>query len=244
MRILGHVLVVLLLTITTQLGGLAWLVSLAFRRRWIALGAAYLALWLATIPLAGLGGRVPLPCWGGKLHSHPVACVLNRHYVVPELREVARDLARDMAKAYPGSVTVTLDGGFPFAGMPLLPHLSHADGRKLDLAFYWQDASGRYRAGRSKSPLGYFGFALGPEACGPQAGPLRWDMALLAPLLPDWQPNPGRMQSALAWLARDPRVGKVLVEPHIRDRFAAGQDKLRFQGCNAARHDDHIHLQL
>ena len=33
-------------------------------------------------------------------------------------------------------MTLALDGGFPFLdGFPLLPRLSHDDGRKLDLAF-------------------------------------------------------------------------------------------------------------
>lgn len=55
---------------------------------------------------------------------------------------------------------------------------------------------------------------------------------------------PARMRFALDWLNRDPRVGKVLLEPHLKAQFAPGAGKIRFQGCHAARHDDHIHLQL
>ncbi|KIT14546.1 hypothetical protein [Jannaschia aquimarina] len=49
----------------------------------------------------------------------------------------------------------------------------------------------------------------------------------------------------LAWLmARDPRVGKVFLHPHLVARLDAADPKIRFQGCRAARHDDNIHLQL
>ena len=244
MRFLLHVFLIVLLTLVTQLGGVAWAVALAFRRRLPAFVICYVVLSLAAIPAAGLGGRVPLPCLGDALRSHPVTCLLNRHYVAPELREVAKDLAADLAQAHPGSVTVTLDGGFPFAGLPLLPHLSHGDGRKLDLALPWQDTAGRYRPGRSKSPLGYFGFADGPDACAGGAGWLRWNMGTLNRFLPNWRADTARLRATLVWLARDGRVGKVLIEPHIRAHLGLAHPKLRFQGCNAARHDDHIHLQL
>ena len=58
-----------------------------------------------------------------------------RNFVVPELRAVAEGAADRLADEYPGTVTLALDGGFPFAGLPLLRHLSHDDGEKLDLAF-------------------------------------------------------------------------------------------------------------
>lgn len=45
-------------------------------------------------------------------------------------------------------------------------------------------------------------------------------------------------------LAHDPRVQKILLEPHLRDTLAVRFDKVRFQGCFAARHDNHIHFQI
>ena len=47
-------------------------------------------------PLAELGGRVPLACRiGGRAGYEPqsrLTCVLNRHYVRPELRAVLEDV--------------------------------------------------------------------------------------------------------------------------------------------------------
>jgi hypothetical protein len=45
-------------------------------------------------------------------------------------------------------------------------------------------------------------------------------------------------------LSRSRAIGKILLEPHLRDRLGLTSSKIRFQGCNAARHDDHLHLQL
>ncbi|CTQ31502.1 hypothetical protein [Jannaschia rubra] len=53
-----------------------------------------------------------------------------------------------------------------------------------------------------------------------------------------------RTRAALDLLAAVARIGKVFREPHLRDRLGVSDPKLRFQGCRAARHDDHIHLQL
>lgn len=62
--------------------------------------------------------------------------------------------------------------------------------------------------------------------------------------LPDWQLDQPRMTTALNWLANDPRSWKILIEPHIPQSLNLSHPKIRFQGCRAARHDDHIHLQL
>jgi len=243
----GHGIILLALTALTQIGGLAWLAALPFRRRWLAFPLVYAGLSAATLWLAPFAGRVPLPCLGdGPLRSHSfLFCAMNRHYVTPEMRALALDLAEAMATARPGTVTTTLDAGFPFlAGFPLLPHLSHDDGEKLDIALYWQDAEGRYQPARSKSPIGYWGYAEGAAACPPRWLDLRWDMEALNSALPDWRLEPERTEATLSWLARDQRVAKILVEPHVSELLNPDDPKIRFQGCRAARHDDHIHLQL
>ena len=45
-RVTGHLLVFALLTALTQIGGLAWLLVVAARRRWLWFPPAYAALWL------------------------------------------------------------------------------------------------------------------------------------------------------------------------------------------------------
>jgi hypothetical protein len=189
---------------------------------------------------------VALPCFGDTLRSQSVLYrALNRHYVTPDLLT----LTTDLATTHPGSVTLTLDAGFPFTNLPLLPHLSHDDGEKLDLAVYWEN-----QPGRSKSPIGYFGYASGPTDCPTRWADLRWDMALLNTALPNWPLDAARMKTALTFLANDPRTGQILIEPHIPAALTLSHPKpaaltlshpkIRFQGCRAARHDDHIHMQL
>ncbi|MGB7268104.1 MAG: hypothetical protein WBC90_01135 [Albidovulum sp.] len=245
-RLFLHVSIFLFLTILSQLGGLAWLFALCFKRRAVVFVAAYIALSVSALWLAPLLGREPLPCMSGHVlqMQSKLFCALNRQYVVPELEEVLIDYATHMESEFPGTVTRLLDANFPYlSGFPLAPHLSHDDGRKVDLAFYYEGAGG-YLPGVAKSPLGYFAFEDGPSDCPGNAASLRWDMPWLQGLWPDYRPEPSRMKAALHWLGKDHRVGKVFIEPHLKARFAAQSQKVRFQGCRAARHDDHIHVQL
>ncbi len=245
-KAVSHLLIVVVLTLLSQLGGLAWLVALGFRRRVAAFVLAYVALSVSALWVAPHFGRTALPCIQGdhlQMQS-PLFCMLNRQYVVPELSSVLNDHAAKIAEQLPGTQTRVLDANFPFfVGFPLLPHLSHHDGRKADLAFYYQDKSG-YLPGAARSFIGYFAFEDGPTDCSSTSPSLRWDMGWLQSLWPDYQLDEPRMQAALRSLVADPRVGKIFIEPHLKQRFSAGSAKIRFQGCRAARHDDHIHIQL
>lgn len=37
---------------------------------------------------------------------------------------------------------------------------------------------------------------------------------------------------------------KIFIEPHLKSRMTLSNKKIRFQGCHAVRHDDHIHYQI
>lgn len=246
LRVIWHLAVTLALTVLTQLGGVAWLISLLFRRKLTVFITAYALLWIMAVGVAPLMGRVPLGCADrGALQMQSwFYCLANRNYVAPELADMVGDLAADMEAQFPGTITLVLDGSFPFiAGFPLLPHLSHDDGRKLDLAFYYRDESG-YLPGKTRSPLGYFAFEDGPTACPSDPAGLRWDMGWLQPFLPAYSPDEERMTAMLTWLARDERVGRIFIEPHLTERYGLASAKVGFQGCHAARHDDHVHIQL
>ena len=244
---LVHGAAIVTLTALTQLGGIAWALALAARRRVLVFLLAYAALSAAAAFAAPLFGRVPLPCFGEqplRMHS-PLYCVLNRHYAAPKMVAVLHDLAATMDRRFPGTPTLVLDASFPFLDrFPMLPHLSHDDGEKADIAFPYVDASGRFLPGRTPSPLGYFAFRDGPTDCPQRWLTLRWDLAWLQPLWPDWPLDPARLQAAVAHLTADPRVAKIFLEPHLASRLEAAHPKIRFQGCRAARHDDHLHLQL
>lgn len=246
-RIIIHTAFVAILTLLTQIGGLAWLIGLAFKWRLSVFAAAYLLLSISAVFLAPLFGRVPLVCAsdGPLMVQSWSYCVLNRNYVTPELRSTLEDLAGAVDRAYPGTETLVLDAGFPFwNGFPLFPHLSHNDGEKADIAFYYQDRKGKYLPGRTRSPIGYFAFEPGPTECPDNIMSLRWDLNWLQPVWLNWPIEPERTRAALIWLTKDPRIGKVFIEPHLKVRLGLSDPKLRFQGCRAARHDDHIHIQL
>lgn len=245
MTVLGHSLWVVVLTLLTQLGGIAWLLACCFQRRWTVFLAAYLGLSIGAAMLAPTLGRVPLPCVGEPMRTQSVLyCALNRHYVVPELAEVLHALAKQVEARHPGTPTLVLDASFPFLnGFPMLPHLSHDDGEKVDLAFQYRDAEG-FQRGRTRSPIGYFAFEQGPTTCPDQFPTLRCDLDWLQPIWLDMKPDVPRMRNVMRHLSADSRVGKILLEPHLRDSWGVNHPKVRFQGCRAARHDDHIHLQL
>ncbi len=238
--------VAVILTTVTQLGGIAWLVTMRARRRLLAFVGAYGVLWAIALVAAPAFGRVALPCFGDTLRMHSVVyCGLMRNYVTPDLAQVAQDAADKVAAQYPGTITLALDGGFPFFdGMPLLPHLSHDDGQKLDLAFYYAN-DGRYLVGKTRSAIGYWAFETPlDETCPPQWATLRWGLAWLQPLWPRLDVDLARTQSLLRAVLQDHRVTKVFIEPSLAKEWDLTDAKLRFQGCRAARHDDHIHLQL
>ena len=268
LRLVARLLIFALLTLVTQIGGLAYLATLGLarllrvRHEALRLGLFLLCYGAASIIamlVAPSFGRVPLPCLAGNGETlaaqSPLYCVLNRNYVAPELREVALALAEHVDAEFPGTTTLVLDGSFPFLdGFPLLPHLSHGNGRALDVAYYYEDSEGRFRNGVTRSPIGYFAFEQ-PAAgdvlpCpAPQDGiTLRWDLDVLQPLFLDYRLEPERTGTALRWLATAgvARFGvrSVFIEPHLKQALGVNSSYIHFQGCGAARHDDHLHIQL
>ncbi len=245
-RVTFHALIFIFLTLLTQLGGLAWLFAICFKRRAIVFSAAYLLLSVGAMFVAPVFGREPVPCISKDtfVMKSMVYCALNRQYVTPELMDVLEDFSSAMDTEFPQTKTLILDANFPFiSGFPLLPHLSHNDGRKVDLAFYYKDDSG-FLPGVTRSPIGYFAFERGPTDCPYNFPTLRWDLDWLQDLWPNYHLEPRRMAAALQLLSGDQRIGKIFIEPHLKSRFQVRSSKIRFQGCRAARHDDHIHIQL
>ena len=245
-RIITHSFIVLLLTIVTQIGGIAWVIAVFFRRKLVAFLLTYAVLTIAVTWIAPSFGRVALNCFErGPLQIQSwMYCALNRNYVSPALRDVLIETAEEMDDQFPGAKVLVLDGNFPFLdGFPLLPHLSHNDGDKVDLALFYRDQTG-YLPGATRSPIGYFAFQQGRTDCTPKWLTLRWDLKFIQPLWPSYALDSARTAALLKILARDNRVGKVFLEPHLVRKLDLANEKIRFQGCRAARHDDHIHFQL
>ena len=264
--IIGRCFIFLFLTLLTQIGGLVYLLVLllakafGFQKKLAVLMVfiiAYSVASFATIYVAPIFGRQAVPCFtsdAAKLKTaHPLYCVLNRNYVTQDLALLLDKASDAVAREFAGTQTLVLDGNFPFiTGFPLLPHLSHDDGLKVDLAFYYQDEGG-YLKGAMKSPIGYWGYTQPPKGaelpCANFNSPLslRWDFDFLQGLLSENQIEPKRTAYLLNWLVNEGRqygLEKVLLEPHLKTSLGLESDLIRFQGCRAARHDDHIHLQI
>ncbi|WEK36341.1 MAG: hypothetical protein P0Y53_02410 [Candidatus Pseudobacter hemicellulosilyticus] len=270
--IIGVLLLFLLLTILTQVGGIAYLLSLLAARYINKLSipglykkglafAGFLLLYavisFGIVPLIARSlGRVPLPVrlTRNVQPGHAYTWLLNRHYGTPALKETLFQVAEEMNQAFPGTTLVYLDGNFPFFdGFPLVPHLSHNDGKKLDLSFYYLDKQTGKPGNISPAPLGY-GFCEEPRkgeintaaACAAKGA---WQYSFMQKIVPDyyhkqWTFDSIRTKALVQQFANNRAVEKIFLEPHLKARLHLTENKIRFHGCQAVRHDDHVHIQV
>jgi hypothetical protein len=264
LRVLKISFLFLAMTVFTQIGGIVWLISLYIRKRfelkWHKSTIVFLSLYIVVStfiapPLASLNNRVSLPLSGNLAPLTMVTYILNRQYVTPNLKAQIMEVANKMEGLYPRTQTHYLDANFPFFdGFPLIPHLSHNDGKKLDLAFYYLDAETQQRTNASPSLIGYGVFEQPtksevnyPKTCKAQG---YWQYGVLGRIVPQWHVenyllDEERTTTLLKLLANSKKTSKIFIEPHLKTRWNLTQyDKIRFHGCQAVRHDDHIHTQV
>jgi hypothetical protein len=219
--------------------------------------AIYLLATFLIVPIVAKPfGRVPLPVRTTN-NLRPLTiltCLLNRNYVRKDLRDIAYSVAIEMNKKYPGTVINYLDGNFPFVkGFPLFPHLSHNDGKKLDLAFCYKDKQSLLETNNTPSPIGY-GICEEPTAAEKNTADFcsekgYWQYSFLKSIMPQGRKNDflfygQKTRSLVELFINDDRIGKIFIEPHLKARLQLTSNKIRFHGCQAVRHDDHIHVQL
>jgi len=255
---LGHVLIMVLLTGVTQIGGLVYLLVLfLFKKtgkRVVAFILLYgLSAFLIIPQLAPFFGRTPVT-ENERIKIHTFFTRLaNRHYVNQELNGVLQYSALDMQEFYAGFEIHVLDANFPFFdGFPLLPHLSHNDGKKVDISLSYKTIDGHWtNAKPSRSGYGVFEEPLGKEydqikQC-KTSGYWQYDFPKYLKFgftNKDLVFDANNTKKMLQTILKYPNVGKVFVEPHLKTRMGISDPKLRFHGCRAVRHDDHIHVQL
>lgn len=271
LAILSHVLVVVLLTVVTQVGGLIHLLCFPFYQRLeqrfshkttrvmgqiLVFLTVYLLSVLIIVPLvAPRFGRVALPVYHTDLQpQHWLTVLAARNYVRPALRRAAIDVAVEMKRQHQ-STLLYLDAQHPFGnGWPLIPHLSHSDGRKLDVALLWQDARTGKPVSGTPSPIGY-GVFEDPRPdeydraaeCAAQG---HWQYGYMEKVVPqDRKPyftlDEARTAAMTRLFCKHRQVRRVLIEPYLKKRLLLEDlTNLRHHGCNAVRHDDHIHVEL
>jgi hypothetical protein len=273
LRILGSILLFFLLTAATQVGGivylfyrpLGWWMVRRIRPKMLAVTvqlAGFLVVLSACAlfvvpPIAEYFGRVPLPIRATA--EEPVRparwfyVIANRHYVRPELREVAVAAGQKLRSVHADANLVYLDAGFPFFDdFPLLPHLSHDDGRKLDVSFAYRSMKSNTVRYDNPSWLGY-GYVEGPsdgeenwsERCREEGA---WQYDMLSKITRQDRPysvDVAVTKDMIRLFLRDPDVNKLFLEPHLSRRWGLNKEpKIKFHGCHAVRHDDHLHIQL
>ncbi len=271
-RIVLHIIVFCLLTVLTQIGGVVYVISLTTQNfivkrlnysllkgllKFTWFMVLYLAATFFIVPLlAKPFGRVPMPVLQ-QVNIKPlniITCILNRHYVRPQLMKAVVDVSSQMAIKYPGTVVSYLDAGFPFINkFPLFPHLSHNDGKKIDLALFYTNCKSGAQTNTAPSPIGY-GISEGPapgeinmaEVCANQGYRM---YSVLSKLVPQGNKqyyafDAARTKYMVLLFANHISISKIFIEPHLKIRMHLTSDKIRFQGCHAVRHDDHVHIQL
>lgn len=256
----------------TQVGGLIYLLSFStykFIDKWtenkyfqvVLRFTSFLTIYCLTtfliVPfIAKPLGRVPLP-FTETNNLQPLnilTCFLNRNYVRPELKQTAFDVAKQMNEKSPGTTINYLDANFPFINkFPLFPHLSHNDGKKLDLSFCYIDNKTSQPTNLCPSFIGY-GICEEPlsgekntsDFCSENG---YWQYSILRKVIPQGNKqnftfDSNKTKDLINLFASQQTIGKIFIEPHLKTRMKLTTDKIRFHGCQAVRHDDHIHIQL
>ncbi|WP_242009154.1 hypothetical protein [Robertkochia solimangrovi] len=247
-----------MLTVFTQIGGVLYLISiLIFRdlpRRLLTFMVLYLMSVLIIVPqLAPIFGREPIKVNDDLVLRSIVYRMLNRNYVTEEMNNTLLNISDEFAQKYPGMKVVCLDANFPFfTGFPLLPHRSHNDGRKVDIAFIYMQPD-RSPTNKKVSVSGY-GIFEGPaenEKSMPSkcraAGYWQYGITRYA-TFGTWNKellfNENYTRGLCKIILKQPALQKMFIEPHLKSRMKLSDAKVRFHGCAAVRHDDHIHIQI
>lgn len=264
MKSLLHITIVSILTIVTQIGGLLWIVNFGYyklkkvkKSKRIKL-LSYLILYLVStfliVPqIAKVNGRIPLPVTkSSNLIPHNyITPFLNRHYVKPKLKNQLIKIANETNSENNKLKLSYLDANFPFInGFPLLPHLSHNDGQKVDLSFYY--TKDKIEGNLKPSNTGYGKF-VNPKnnefnqtrEC-KSKGYWQYDYTKFITLgsRDDLEFDQSNTKILVNKIVRDQLTQKILIEPHLKKRMNLTNSKIRFQGSHAVRHDDHIHHQI
>lgn len=267
LKLFIKLIIAIIFTIFTQIGGVLFLlnewlwgkVNIDFRTsERLAKGFSFVVLYMLFtflfVPhLAKIGGRRALPITQ-ESNIKPLnflTTLLNRNYVTKELYEVVFNVSNELD----GVVVINyLDANFPFFdGFPLLPHLSHNDGKKLDLSFCYFDAETNKPSLAAPSFIGY-GISENPKGSETHTAEFcsrkgYWQYGILNKLVPQSNKDHyifdiDNTKLLIEAILVQKSVSKVFIEPHLVKRMNLNNSKIRFHGCHAVRHDDHIHFQV
>ena len=261
LKIILKIVLFVLLTITTQIGGLIYLLSLLISRKWnknlrfktlLVFSGLYLVVTLLMVPLiAPYFGREKVRNSERIKPTNYMTVLLNRNYVQPKLNFLLAKAEKELKGT---AIEIHyLDANFPFINkFPLLPHLSHNDGKKIDISLIYETENGIIQKGQ-KSISGY-GVFVNPksdeynqiEKC-LKKGYLQYDFpkyVTFGKINKDFVFSKKGTKKLIKSILKSQDLGKLFIEPHLKSRMNLKDSRIRYHGCRAVRHDDHIHVQL
>lgn len=261
-KFLFRLLIFLILTIVTQIGGVVYLITFFLVKRNSEKRVLKKTLYFIVIYIISTFLIVPnvSPFFGREkikesevLKAHSFFYRLaNRNYVKPELNNIIAKIANNFSKKNKGFKLIYLDANFPFFdNFPLLPHLSHNDGKKIDISFVYE-LNGELT--NKKPSISGYGVYENPTSkehnqnsfC-KNKGYWQYDFPkylTLGTINKDVVFSNLANRDLVKLITSQKEIGKVFIEPYLKARLNLSSNKIRFHGCRAVRHDDHIHLQL
>lgn len=261
MKFIFNCLLFIFLTVITQIGGFIYLLSIVISNKWkyqfrlkklVLFISIYLITTFLIIPaIAPFFGREKIKNTKNIQPTSIVTVLLNRNYVRPKLNELLQQTALKLKNK---KVNIHyLDANFPFINnFPLLPHLSHNDGRKLDLSLVYQTNKGIVSdKQKSNSGYGIFEEPLKNETnqsllC-KKNGYKQYDYPkyiTFGSINQNLIFSEKGTKDLINSLLLNNNLEKLFIEPHLKQRLNLSDSRIRYHGCKAVRHDDHIHIQI
>ncbi len=261
LRRILNLIAIVILTLVTQIGGVVYLFSILISRllhsktKLQKIGVftiLYLIISFLIVPfIAPKFGREKVINTAYVKPTNFMTIVLNRNYVKKELNTLLIETSKRLKN---DGITIRyLDANFPFINkFPLLPHLSHNDGKKLDLSLIYQNGQGKI-IDKQKSISGYGVFETPKSTEINQIdtclsnGYFQYDYPkylTFGKINQDIVFSELGTRKLIAALLEQHQIGKIFIEPHLKKRLQLKNSKIKYHGCKAVRHDDHIHIQL
>ncbi len=255
LKFFGHLIIILILTILTQVGGLIWifsvLISIKFKKKKrFIFPILYLIFNILIIPpTAKWFGRDKLPVFSKNLKPRNwIYPILFRNYANPDLKNLLENASHQLTNS---NIQITyLDANFPFTnGFPLLPHLSHNDGKKIDISFMYLNKRG-HSTNKKPSISGYGSFVNSENITANNCinkGYWQYNFSkyLTFGIINNLKLDKKKTNLLIQELLSNKKTQKLFIEPYLKEQLGLiNETKIRFHGCQAVRHDDHIHLQI
>ncbi|WP_299890196.1 hypothetical protein [uncultured Lacinutrix sp.] len=255
-KIITHIVWIILLTALTQVGGFIWVLTLIlcklkqWKKRYVFIALYLLFNAVIIPPIANYFGRVRLPISKQGLKCKNITYpILFRNYVKPKLKKLLEDSALSLIEQDNIKITY-LDANFPFYdGFPLLPHRSHNDGKKIDICFMYKTKNGL--STNKKPSISGYGVYVKKENIATknciEKGYWQYDFPKYLTLgtINNLDFDANATKKIITTFLSKSATQKIFIEPYLKTELKLNRyNKIRFHGCKAVRHDDHIHLQI